>query len=181
MSRAAGGDRAAQQAVIDRLFGRVRAICHRLVDNRADADDAAQASLLEVLLAARGYRGRSRLETWADRITVRTARRLVRNRSGWSSRVDSGTQGEALPSPQPDRAGRERCPREPVDYLRELPEPQRTALVLRHVLEYSVEEIALETSTSPNTVKDRLLRARHAVRKQIRRDQAVGVRRRAAS
>jgi DNA-directed RNA polymerase specialized sigma24 family protein len=44
------------------------------------------------------------------------------------------------------------------------------ALVLRHVLGYSVEEIAELTEVSPNTVKDRLVQAREQVRKTLRRE-----------
>jgi RNA polymerase sigma-70 factor (ECF subfamily) len=46
-------------------------------------------------------------------------------------------------------------------------------LVLRHVLEYSIEEIASITESSPNTVKDRLLQARRQIRQGIRRDTAI--------
>lgn len=61
-------------------------------------------------------------------------------------------------------------PRALVEYLAELPETRRVALVLRHVLGYSVEEIAELTEVSPNTVKDRLLQAREQVRKTLRRE-----------
>jgi RNA polymerase sigma-70 factor (ECF subfamily) len=58
--------------------------------------------------------------------------------------------------------------------LAELPEAQRTALVLRHVMGYSVSEIAEMTEASPNTVKDRLLRGSREMRRSIRRDLAIG-------
>jgi RNA polymerase sigma-70 factor (ECF subfamily) len=61
-------------------------------------------------------------------------------------------------------------PRALVEYLAELPETRRVALVLRHVLGYTVEEIAGLTEASPNTVKDRLLQAREQVRKILRRE-----------
>jgi DNA-directed RNA polymerase specialized sigma24 family protein len=44
--------------------------------------------------------------------------------------------------------------------LSELPEARRTVLVLRHVIGWSIQEIAEYTSVSVNTVKDRLLSAR---------------------
>ena len=50
-------------------------------------------------------------------------------------------------------------------YVRGLPDVQRIAVLLRHVYECSIDEIADLTRVSPNTVKDRLLRA-HA--EQIR-------------
>jgi RNA polymerase sigma-70 factor (ECF subfamily) len=63
-----------------------------------------------------------------------------------------------------------RVPRAIIEYLGELPETRRVALVLRHVMGYSVEEIAELTEVSPNTVKDRLHHAREHVRKTLRRE-----------
>jgi RNA polymerase sigma-70 factor (ECF subfamily) len=51
---------------------------------------------------------------------------------------------------------------------------QRSALVLRHVMGYSVNEIAELSDVSPNTVKDRLLRGTREMRRLIRRDVAIG-------
>ena len=68
-------------------------------------------------------------------------------------------------------------PRPILDYLAELPETRRVALVLRHVMDYSIEEIAELTGVSPNTVKDRLLHAREQVRRNIRREIALVPRR----
>jgi RNA polymerase sigma-70 factor (ECF subfamily) len=64
-------------------------------------------------------------------------------------------------------------PRPLVEYLAELPEARRVTLVLRHVMDYSIEEIAELTSTSQNTVKDRLLHARAQMRRLIRRDLSI--------
>jgi DNA-directed RNA polymerase specialized sigma24 family protein len=44
-------------------------------------------------------------------------------------------------------------------------------LILRHGLEYSVEEIAEMFGISPNTVKDRLLRGRSALRRELGSDE----------
>lgn len=177
MERVAKRDRMAQQTAIDRLFPRVRCTCARLLGNTADADDAVQQALLEVLLSAGSFRGLSRLETWADRITTRTALRLSRDRVRWDSRIRGSVETGQIQAAARDRSVTEAAPRHPADYLRSLPERQQTVLVLRHVLEYSIDEIAEQTGVSPNTVKDRLLRGRRAIRKNIRRDQSIGVRR----
>ncbi|MFO0571899.1 MAG: sigma-70 family RNA polymerase sigma factor [Polyangiaceae bacterium] len=70
-----------------------------------------------------------------------------------------------------EKTRRARC----KEYLEQLPEAQREALVLRHVMGYSVSEIAEATEVSPNTVKDRLLRGTREMRRLIRRDQAIGL------
>ena len=153
------------------LRRRVRTISIAILGHPQDAEDAAQCILLEILKSAPTYRGDS-LYAWTDRIAVRTAARHARQRRVRAARVDAeaSVEGEAgrVDSPLPEHS----IPRPILDYLSELPEARRTALVMRHVLEYSVNEIAELTETSPNTVKDRLLQARRQVRKRIRHELA---------
>ena len=51
--------------------------------------------------------------------------------------------------------------------LRNVPEPYRTALVLRDLEELSYEEIADVTSTTLGTVKSRITRGREALRQRL--------------
>ena len=51
--------------------------------------------------------------------------------------------------------------------LRNVPEPYRTALVLRDLEELSYEEIAEVTSTTLGTVKSRITRGREALRQRL--------------
>ncbi len=134
----------------------------------ADAEDAAQISLLEILRAAPSFAGVGRLEAWADRITARTAtRQVVRER-----------KRAAVVLPPPDSSSdtglAEGLARPLSAYLDELPAAQRQVLVLRHALGYSNAEIAELTESPPGTVKDRLVRARKQIRKVIAREQAIG-------
>lgn len=132
--------------------------------------------MLEILRSADSYRADGAFDGWADRIAVRTTLRLARQRRVRGLRIGED-EPDALPADPPEASMREGLPRDVVDYLGELPETRRTALVLRHVLGYSIEEIAELTGVSPNTVKDRLLAARDQMRKQVRRDIATGKRR----
>ena len=50
-----------------------------------------------------------------------------------------------------------------VSALRKIPEVQRRAIVLYHLADLSVEEIAAETGVPPGTVKARLARGRKAL------------------
>jgi RNA polymerase sigma factor (sigma-70 family) len=60
------------------------------------------------------------------------------------------------------------------EYLSELPEVQREAIVMKHSLGYTVEEISEHTRVPVGTVKDRLVTARRNLRKLIQRDLAIG-------
>ncbi len=50
-----------------------------------------------------------------------------------------------------------------VAALRRLPEAQRTAIVLHHLCDLSVEQIAAETGAAAGTIKARLSRGRTAL------------------
>ncbi len=169
MSLAAAGDPAAQEQLVVLLRRRVRTIALAVLGHAADTEDTVQCALMEILGSARTFRGGS-LYAWSDRIAVRTAVRHARQRRVRAAQVDATADPETLSAvaaaPLPERS----IPRPILDYLAELPEARRTALVLRHVLDYSLDEIAQLTDTPVNTVKDRLLQARRQVRQRIRRD-----------
>ena len=160
--RAAAGDTGAQRLMVSRLMRRVQRLCGSLARNREDANDASQASLITILRSARCFRGESSLERWADRIAVRTTLRQLRERRRDSLSLAGCPPQAVYLSADPAIAA--------TEYLESLPEVQRLVLILRCGFEYSVEEIAELTHSSPNTVKDRLKRARVNVRRQLERE-----------
>ena len=168
VSLAGAGDQAAQEHLVALLRRRVRTISLAILGHVQDAEDASQCILIEILKSAHSYRGDS-LYAWADRIAVRTAVRHARQRRVRAARAETDFGAEVLEEGREPRLAPS-IPRPILDYLAELPEARRTALVLRHVLEYSVAEIAEITGVSPNTVKDRLLQARRQVRQNVRRE-----------
>jgi RNA polymerase sigma-70 factor, ECF subfamily len=167
VERALSGDDQARRHIVEQLSRRVRAIALSILGNGADADDATQHVFLELFQSLASFRGEN-LAPWADTIAVRTAVRHARSRRMRSAR-DVSVDPEELSFEVTTPAGHG-VPRALVEYLAELPETRRVALVLRHVLDYSVEEIAELTEVSPNTVKDRLVQAREQVRKTLRRE-----------
>ncbi len=168
VSAAAAGDSNAQRLLVERLRRRVHSIALSILGSALDAEDTTQAILMEILSSAGTFRGESLLG-WADRIAARTAIRHARQRRMRSMqcevRDDLENIGDASPAPNFDQ-----FPKKMVEYLALLPETRRVAVVLRHVMDYSVEEIAEMTEVSPNTVKDRLLHGRAQLRRLIRRD-----------
>lgn len=164
MARVAGGEAAAQLILARRLLGRVQRLCRALLRNPHDAQDAAQVSMLEILQSARGFRGDSSPERWADRITVRTTLRAARNEKR-VQRTPVEAEPERVSAPTGEHAVLAQ------EYLLRLSERQRTVLILRHGLEYSIDEIADLTGISANAVKDRLLRGRSLMRKMFRREE----------
>jgi RNA polymerase sigma-70 factor (ECF subfamily) len=176
MGRVSRKEPTAERAVVRRLSGRVARLARLLSGASVDADDAAQVALLEILASAGTFRVAASLEAWADRITVRTVARLVRRESAHKSLLARWVVPGELPwgkRPEPLT--------EPLGLdalLVRLSPERREALVLRHALEYSVEEIAELTGAPLGTVKDRLVAARRELRKALERDARRAERRR---
>ena len=173
MARVAAGESEAQRIVATRLIGRVRRVARSLLRDPADADDATQMGLVAILGSAAAYRGDAPLERWANRIAARTAMHMVRERRRRGGVVDGETNMDDLADPTTAMSGSDRTLGELEDHLAGLNDVSRTTIVLRHVLEYSIDETAELTGVSPNTVKDRLLRARDQLRKLLRREEAL--------
>jgi RNA polymerase sigma-70 factor (ECF subfamily) len=169
VSAAAAGDSNAQRLLVERLRRRVHSIALSILGSALDAEDTTQAILMEILSSAGTFRGESLLG-WADRIAARTAIRHARQRRMRSMqcevRDDMENIGDTSSVPNFDQV----LPKKMVEYLALLPETRRVAVVLRHVMDYSVDEVAEMTEVSPNTVKDRLLHGRAQLRRLIRRD-----------
>jgi len=168
LARVSRKEPAAERALVRRLFSRIARLARLLSGPSVDPDDAAQLALLEILASAGNFRVAASLEAWADRITVRTVARLVRRettRRGllarwvapgelpWGRRLESGSEPLGLSA-----------------LLAALSPERREALVLRHALEYTVEEIAELTGAPIGTVKDRLVAGRKELRKALERD-----------
>ena len=165
---AAKAEPAAQRALVRRLMGRVERLSRVLLRNTADAKDVSQNSMVQILNSAGTFRGEGSLESWADRIVYRTAMRSYSAERRGQGRQERPTTASLRCAPwvTPSVLIRQ--------FLDRLSEPQCTALLLRHGFGYSVEEIADLTEVSPNTVKDRLLRARATIRRLMRRERLAG-------
>jgi RNA polymerase sigma factor (sigma-70 family) len=172
MRRVAASDRHAQRVLAHRLAGRVQRIAQRLIRNRADADDASQQSLIEILRSAGTYRDISSIERWADRITVRTTMRYARaqRRRPWHLGLFIEADSVAAVAPEETSAHQPLAPRPVDEYLAALPAARREVLVMKHSLGYTTQEIAELTNNPVGTIKDRLVAARKQLRKLIGRD-----------
>ena len=178
MRRVGAGDAHAQRVLAHRLAPRVQRLSRRLV-GRNECDDAAQLALMEILRSAGGFREESTIERWADRITVRTVLRHARDqrRRPWLLGLDVDAMMHSVPdtlSPKAHTRTRDETPRSVDEYLAELPAARREALVLKHALGYTTEEIAELMDKPVGTIKDRLVAARRQLRKTIRRELRVG-------
>ena len=172
----ARGDRSAAERLARRMLPLVRRVSRALLSDRSEAEDAMQVALLEVLRTAGSYRGAGALESWARRIASRVVIRHIRRHRDHdpepaAPEVANDLADDTAPSEMLDD-----LPRPLESYLAELPEVQRTALVLRHALGHTVPEIAEITEAPIPTVKSRIKKAHQELRRLIRRDVNIGAR-----
>lgn len=142
----------------------MRAVCHRIVSNRADAEDATQIALMAIVRALPRFDGRSKFSTWVYRIATNAAldevRRIRRRPVPAEDPVGAASAGRrGAPS---TRDGSESVESQMVirHALTQLPEEFRTAIVLRHIADLEYEEIAEILEIPVGTVRSRLSRGR---------------------
>lgn len=174
MALVAGGNAHARRVLLTRIAPRVQRICMAVLRNKDDADDASQLALLDVLRAAASWRGDGSLERWCDRLAGRRAVRCAKRETRQRSLLDNEADPQAIAAPRQSESLGERLPRALQDYLDALSPERRQALVLKHALGYSVQEIAKELEVAEGTIKDRLVVGRKQLRKMIARDELVG-------
>ena len=157
LKRAQRGDRAAVDAILREHYDMVRAVCHRIVIDRDDADDAVQNALINIVRALPGFDGRSAFSTWIYRIATNAALDEVRR----IRRRALPTEDESIiDSASDDGTGAVDVRIDVSAALGELSEEHRVALVLRHVADLEYEEIAIILDVPVGTVRSRLSRAR---------------------
>ena len=161
----------------------VYSVVYRILTDPADAADTTQEVFLKVFRGMKHFHGESSLKTWIYRIAIHEAS----NRRRWwfrhKARETAMEANENAPefgvsqeitaalvdqhkSPFETVADHEVQARVEAE-LRNVPEPYRTAIVLRDVEELSYEEIAEITQVSLGTVKSRITRGRDALRKRL--------------
>ena len=164
---AVAGDTAALQELVTALLPRVRNLVRYLVRRDSDVDDLTQEALLVVLDGLSGLRGDGSFEGWVDRVTVRSVFRHLKKLRREPSRPDTlgGFDTTELPAsiPYPDDY---LTRRQAIAILDQLSPEQRYVLVLHHVLDMTVPEIAAQLKIPAETVRSRLRLARFNLREQ---------------
>jgi RNA polymerase sigma-70 factor (ECF subfamily) len=173
MAAVAANDPSAQRAVAQRLAPRVRKVAGLLSRSAADADDAAQAALIEILRSAASFRVATSLERWAERVTARTTLRMAHRERSRRGLLERWVPEGLLPWGAP--AVQNAVEEVSLDTLFNRLSPERFhAFVLHHALDYTVDEIADITGAPAGTVKDRLVMARKQLQKLLRAGARAG-------
>ena len=158
----------------------VYSVIYRIVNDPSDAADTTQEVFLKVFRGMKQFHGESTLKTWIYRIALHEAS----NRRRWWFR-HKAQETPIDPVEETEYSGEERLidpgesPFEQFAHaevravveeaLTHVPEPYRTAIILRDLEDMSYEEIAEVLQISLGTVKSRITRGREALRKKLTR------------
>jgi RNA polymerase sigma-70 factor (ECF subfamily) len=174
------GSEEAYAWLIGQFHQPIYGLIYRIVNDPSDAADTTQDVFLKVFRGMKHFHGESSLKTWIYRIALHEA---ANRRRWWFRHKAQETQIEPIETGESGFSGEDRLmdqresPFEKfahtevraavVEGLKQVPEPYRTALILRDLEEMSYEEIAEVLTISLGTVKSRITRGRAALRKKL--------------
>ena len=159
MNLVARGDETAFGDLVGRYQGRLFTVAHRLLGNRADAEDAVQRAFLNCYLRSDTYDARWQVSTWLYRVLTNVCVDELRRRKG---------AGLAVEAPEAGRSSEK--PAQHLDLRRALekvPTEARLLLALRYVDGLSYGELAKIRGISINTVKSQLARGKSILRRAL--------------
>ena len=174
VAKAIAGDKDAMNAVIAESFSDIHFYARTLLQDADLAAEAAQDSCIEIIENIGKLRSNAAFVTWSRRIVYHQC--ISRVGASQDIPLEANEDGETLLDRLPD-TDPDSLPQEVVEnhelrdlvqgMLNNLPENQRSAIVLYHFQHYSIKEIAEIQGEKENTIKSRLFQGRRDVKKQV--------------
>jgi RNA polymerase sigma-70 factor (ECF subfamily) len=163
----------ALEQLLERFGAAMATLARSMLRDAAEAQDVVEEALVRAHEAGPGFRGERGVRTWMMRITANLCRDRLRRRKftvasldgpvavddpslrfdpveGWDERMDQRRMAERL-----DQA------------IGRLPVEQREAVVMRHRLEMTYEDMCASLNVPLGTVKSRLARALATLRSEL--------------
>jgi RNA polymerase sigma factor (sigma-70 family) len=146
------------QTSFRRLVGQLYAVTGDL----AEAEDVVQEAFVRAVSRPREFTGVVDPQAWLRTVALNVARNRFRRRWVFDRLFRAGRLGsvDVVPEMTPDRL-------DLVTALRALPYRVRAALVLYHLVDLPIDDVAVALGARPNTVKSWLARGRAALAKEL--------------
>lgn len=172
------GNEDAFAQLIRRNQHKVFAVIYRFIGDRAESEDLAQEVFLRVYRTAGRYEPTAKFSTWLYRIATNISLNAIRNRGRFhalSLEVTTADDSDNFHreiaddhSPEPDAAmqSEELC-RVVMKAIEQLPEQQRSAIILNKYEGLSYEDIAEILDCTVMAVKSLLSRARSNLKTKL--------------
>lgn len=165
---------AALEVVLGTYGGVMATLAHGMLRDPIEAQDVVEEALVRAHEAGPGFRGERGLRTWLLRITANLCRDRLRRRRFTAGSLDGPVpiQDAALrfePVADWDHAlDQARVSAALEQAIAGLPDEQREAVLLRHRLELSYEDMSDALGVPLGTIKSRLARALAALREAMK-------------
>jgi RNA polymerase sigma-70 factor, ECF subfamily len=170
VNRAAGGDPAAFQALVERHRSMVYRVAYQFAGNHHDAEDIAQEVFIKVYRSLDRFRQDAQLSSWLYRIVMNACidhrRRQCPSASapfGEEAEQRMLNAAEETPGPE-DRAYAGELGQVLETEVSRLPQGQRIVFIMRHHQGLKLVEIAEALGLAEGTVKRQLHAAIHRLR-----------------
>ncbi|MGW0825073.1 SigE family RNA polymerase sigma factor [Streptomyces sp. NPDC002845] len=141
-------------------FPRLTGQLYAFTGDHSEAQDVVQEAFVRAWDRRREFLAEGAPEAWIRTVAMRLAVSRWRRARRWLELMRHAPPPEHTPGPDPERAVL-------VEALRRLPETQRMAIVLHHLCDLSVEQVASEVGAPVGTVKARLSRGRAALAREL--------------
>jgi RNA polymerase sigma-70 factor, ECF subfamily len=164
--RARGGDAEAFRSIVETYSRPLWRAAFRVLDDPVAAEDAVQDAFLHAWRALDRFDEQAELSTWLYRITINAAidhRRERKRREARSEPLPEDFDGQVTARSPAADPHRQAYWREMAGHAQEaisdLPEAERTAILLRHFEGRSIAEIARVLGGGENAAKQAVFRA----------------------
>ena len=170
VTRAAGGDQSAFQALVERHRSMVYRVAYQFAGNHYDAEDIAQEVFIKVYRSLDRFRQDAQLTSWLYRIVMNACidhRRRLRPAAAAPFGDDAEQRMLNTPEEQPgpeDRAYAGELGQVLECEVARLPQGQRIVFIMRHHQGLKLCEIAEALGLAEGTVKRQLHAAIHRLR-----------------
>jgi len=169
--RARGGDAEAFRGIVEAYSRPLWRAAFRVLGDAGAAEDAVQDAFIHAWRALDRFDEKASLSTWLYRIAINAAidlRRERGRREALSGPLPEDFHGQptarsTAPDPHREAYWREMAGRA-QEAIAELPEAERTAILLRHFEGRSIAEIALVLGAREDAAKQAVFRAVRKVR-----------------
>jgi RNA polymerase sigma-70 factor (ECF subfamily) len=179
VARATTGDLESFNQLVSRWERPIYALAYRTLGREEEARDVVQEAFLRAFRGLKGFKGEAKFSSWLYRITLNLCRDWIRRERRAPivqvpEGVDPVDMADAQASPEPsveDLVADREMSAAVAKAMAELPEEQRTAIMLKEYHGLTFQEIADQLDCPLSTVKTRLYQGLSVLRRRLERRQ----------
>ena len=180
VARATAGDLESFNQLVRRWERPIFALAYRTLGREEDARDVVQDAFLRAYRGLPRFKGEAKFSSWLYRITLNLCRDWIRRERRapivpTPAGVDPNTFADEQVSPTTsveELVGRRQMSEAVAQAMAELPEDQRTAILMKEYHGLTFQEIADTLQCPLSTVKTRLYQGLSVLRRRLERRQA---------